>query len=95
MSPDLSGGEFAIRSQAGEFRTRPGPAGGAVVGTARTEDEVAAVVVGVAGGAEEFDVVDLAAVLAGDLFGIEDAPRRTARETSLSRSIRESSIGSG
>ena len=68
LSPDLSRVEFAIGSEAGELGTRTSPTWGAVVGTARAEDEISAVVRGVTGRAKEIDVVDLAAVLTSDFL---------------------------
>ena len=69
--------QLAVGGQARELRARAGAARRAVVRLAGAEDEVAAVVRGVARRAEQFDVVDLGAVRAGDallLQGLPDPP---------------------
>jgi hypothetical protein len=66
LPPDFAWLQVAVGSQAGHLGAGSGAAWGAVVGLAGAENEVAAVVGRVVGGAEQLDVVDLRAVGAGD-----------------------------
>jgi len=66
LTPECPKLELAVGDEAGEFGAGAGAAGGAVVGFAGAEDEVAAVIGGVVGDGEELDVVDFGAVCAGD-----------------------------
>lgn len=68
LAPGLAGGEFLIGCEAGEFGTGAGAAGGAVVFATGAEDEIAAVVGGVVGWAEEFDVIDFSVARGTDGF---------------------------
>ena len=77
--------ELAVGDQAGELGAGAGAAGRAVVGLAGAEDEVPAVGPGRVGRAEQLDVVDLAAVRAGDALRASSA-WRIRQVTSVSRS---------
>lgn len=71
LEPDLAGGEFAIGGEAGEFGAGASAAGGAVIGFAGAEDEVAAIGAREGGRAEDFDVIDVAVVFSGDAVSFE------------------------
>lgn len=66
LPPCVAGLECAVGGEAGELGAGAGAAGGAVVGFAGAEDEVAAVVCGLKCGAEDFDVIDFGSVGSGD-----------------------------
>src|ERR1017187_1338567 len=77
LTPDLAGQQFAIGVEAGQLGAGSGAAGRAVVGFTGTEHEVLAIGAGSGGFSEELDVIDLAAIRAGDAVGGEtpaDAP---------------------
>ncbi len=77
LPPHLAGLQFAIGVEAGQLGAGAGAAGRTVVGLAWAEHEALAVGAGVGGRAEELDVVDLAAVAAGDPLrfdALADAP---------------------
>src|ERR1019366_8836522 len=79
LAPDLAGFQLAIGVEAGQFRAGAGAARRAVVGFTGAEDEVLAVGAFHGGVAKEFDVIDHAAIVAGDAVGLEalaDAPRK-------------------
>src|SRR5690242_14958118 len=63
LPPDLPHIEFAIRIQAGHFGAGAGAAGGAIIGLARTQHEILAVDASLLRRPEQFDVVDLVAVV--------------------------------
>src|SRR5579863_4272142 len=62
LNPDLAGAQFSVGGEAGELGAGPGPAGRAVVGAARAEDEIAAHRVARPRGGEKLDMVDSRAV---------------------------------
>src|SRR5437879_4859412 len=71
LPPDVALAQLAVGEEAGELGAGPGAAGRAVVCHAGAEDEIAAVGVGVARGAEQLDVIDQAAVGAGDALALQ------------------------
>src|SRR5688500_9177458 len=93
LAPHRALGELAVGGEAGEARARSRAAGRAVVRVAGTEHEVAAIVIALRGRAEELDVVDLAAVAAGDARARERAadgtcePRERAHLAQLERAV--------
>ena len=66
LPPDLARAQLAVGGQAGQLGAGAGAARRAVVGLAGAEHEVPAVGAGRGRRAEQLDVVDLAAVRAGD-----------------------------
>ena len=63
LPPECARGEFTVGREAGEFSTRAGAAGRAIVRFTRTEHKVAAISRG--RGCKEFDVVNLATIGTG------------------------------
>lgn len=71
LDPGFVFAELLILGEAGEFSTGACAAGGAIVGFARAENEVAGIGGGRYGSAEEFDVIDFAPVGPRDVLLIE------------------------